>query len=237
MKNRLKHILKCSVITAFCFMALVVVYRGIVTKYIMHMYTNENDEAVSAQLIGFGEIIEGTGQEYYGDERLEQEGLQIVGFVYGMQLQLIGEIAGSMIIGIITGIGIGYITSFENISKSSIKKLIVMYLIGLIIILTLANLYESILWGGLIDNNSEEEIVQTEEDEDIIIIDDNDELMGENTNDVWLDIENYFFETLPITGIYTGLYFVVVIMKIGRDTEKKVMLNKLLKPNEEIEKK
>lgn len=236
MKNRLKHILKCSVITAFCFMALVVVYRGIVTKYIMNMYTNENDEAVSAQLRGFGEIIEGTGQEYYGDERLEQEGLQIVGFVYGTQLQLIGEIAGSMVLGIIVGIGIGYVTSLENISKSSVKKLIVMYLIGLVIILALANLYESILWGGLIDNNSEEEIVQTEEDKDIIIIDD-DEFMRENTNDVWVDIKNYFFETLPITGIYTGLYFTAIIMKIGKDTEKKVILNRLLRQNEEREQK
>lgn len=231
MKKRLIEILKCGLITAFCFSTIVLTFKFFYIKETMKFYLEVDREEIREQLKDYGEMVEMSGQDYKGEKKLEEEGSKLLGIVYGTQIQLIGEVFISIIIGLIIGIGIGYIKTIENISKSSIKNLGVMYLTGFIMILLFVNIYESILGFGLKGNDNQEDmqiknnetiITEDGEEQEIVLLEDDD---GEIC---MVDLEK---NVLLIIG-YTVIYFTALILKIRNDNAKKVKLNKLLKEND-----
>ena len=142
MKVKSKKVLKYSLVTACIFGLLVIMYTAIMG----YLLTNEAESIDKSTGVfkDYGEIFEEKLNGFSGEERVIEEGKGIFIMMYSRQAHLAAELLVVMFVGMIIGAGIGYVNETDDISKKNVKKMFVIYGIGVIAIILICYIYMNI---------------------------------------------------------------------------------------------
>lgn len=141
MKITLKNMIKWSIVISFVLIIITMLFKGITLSMQAYYYENNNDKETQEQLKAFANNFEDGVRDSTEEDRLIKEGKYIVSLGLGMQCILISQLLVVMAVGVIIGAGIGYVKSAENISKIYLKKMIVMYAIGVVLLQLVVGVY------------------------------------------------------------------------------------------------
>ncbi len=139
MKGKVKNILKYSLITACIFVTIVLAYTTI-AGYLLINDAERIDDSTGV-FKEYGELFEKKLEGFTGNARIIEEGKGIYIMTFSRQAHLATELLFIMLVGMIVGAGIGYVNAVEDISKANVKKMFVMYGIGVIILMVISYLY------------------------------------------------------------------------------------------------